>query len=55
MPVALSGTSCPFERGEKNLHEHVRVYGSFDHLICTGTTVSPIGRMGTSVRMVGGV
>jgi hypothetical protein len=30
MPVALSGTSCPFERGEVNLHEGVRVYGSFD-------------------------
>jgi hypothetical protein len=28
--VALSGTACPFERGDINLHERVRVYGSFD-------------------------
>ena len=48
MPVALSGTSCPFERGEVNLHERVRVYGSFDHRICARTTTSPIRRMRTS-------
>jgi len=53
-PVALSGTSCPFERGEVNLHEHVRVDGSLiDHLICVRTTASPISRMDTSVGVAG--
>ena len=49
-PVALSGTSCPFECGEVNLHEHVRGYGPFDHRICARMTASQTSRMGTSVE-----
>jgi hypothetical protein len=49
-PVALSGTSYQFECGEVNLQERVRVYRSFDHLICARTTASPISGMGTSAE-----